>query len=125
MVWIIDDCPISMRIVRSRLKSFGAEPIEFATGTAAVNEWTAGSQPRPACILLDPNMHDQSVLDTARLLREAGYTGGLVLHISSASAAATPSLEQVAIDGVVLKPATARGLRIAIEDAIAAHRRSA
>lgn len=122
-VWVVDDCPMTTKIARVRLRALGAEGHFLPSGRAAIGAWTIGSLPKPSAMLVDPSMQSGDGIDACRFLRDAGFTGLLLLHTNAASAAAVQDAAGLPFDGVIIKPANAADYASVIERVRASQRR--
>ena len=104
-VWIVDDCPVIRRVTKVRITGLGAEVDLFASGSAAIASWVAGHHHRPTVIFLDQNMPGPSGIETGRILRDAGYTGRLILYSATLSATDPDEARRNGFDAIVMKPA--------------------
>lgn len=121
-VWVIDDCPLTIMLVKARLRALGVRAHALPSGRAAVGAWTTGALPRPSAVLMDLDMQGAHGIEAGRLLRDAGYSGLLLLHTGPASARLVAELDCPLFDGVLVKPVSSDGFARVLKDA--AERRS-
>ncbi len=122
-VWLVDDCPLATKLTKARLTALGADVYTFVSGGAAIAAWIKGELPHPVALLFDMYMPGPTGAEAGRILRDAGYTGVLLLHTTEPEAHAARDLEACGFDGSVTKPASKDDLRRVIADAMQARNR--
>lgn len=104
-VWLVDDCPVSTRFMRVRLLTLGADVSVHSSGQAAVAAFVAGVS-TPEFVLMDLHMPGTDGLESGRLLRDAGYTGALIIHTTEITPEIRAATKAAGFDGFLQKPAT-------------------
>lgn len=110
VVWIADDCPLSQRVTRGRLIGLGARVELFCTGSALAMAWMRADGPMPALIILDLNMPGPNGIETGRTLRDAGFTGRLVLYTATMCDETRADATAAGINRFLSKPASRESL---------------
>ncbi len=117
VVWLIDDCPLAVTLAKVRVRSLGADGYALPTGRAAIAAWTSGDLPPPGVVLLSPDLHSRDGLEAGLLLRDAGYTGLMLLHTKPANAGALAERFAGLVDDILLKPMTREAMSAVLEEA--------
>ncbi|MEM9661151.1 MAG: response regulator [Planctomycetota bacterium] len=104
VVWMIDDCPLTLKIAKVRLRSLGAEIYAMPSGREAFGAWMNGSAPRPSVILVNPDVHSGDGLAACKMLRDAGCSNPIHLLADPTGADIGPETASAFVDGILVKP---------------------
>ena len=121
VVWVVDDCPLTLKICKVRLRSLGADVYAMPTGRSAFGAWTSSTLPKPSAILVNPDIHSGDGPAACQLLRDAGCGSLLLLLVDPIAAHIDPEPQRSLIDGTLIKPVSTETLARVLEKAVARH----
>jgi signal transduction histidine kinase len=109
-VLVVDDIASNRMVAASHLRLFGAEVVEAATGTEALDRLADGSI---ALVMLDKHMPQMDGLETLSAIRSL-YRGTAAPPVMAMTASTGPAHEGdtffAQVDGILSKPYTTEGL---------------
>jgi CheY-like chemotaxis protein len=100
VVWLIDDDPLMLRLGTRQLRSPDAEVRAFGSPVAALG---ALAEALPDAVVIDQQMPQLDGLATGRRMREAGFSGPMVLWTATESEQLWASASAAGFDGLFTK----------------------